>query len=41
MNWAADSASIGLVITFADVYRFWEFARSFRNAVPETLDTGT
>jgi molybdenum cofactor sulfurtransferase len=34
-------ASLGLVTTFADVYRFWEFARSFRNAVPETLDTGT
>ena len=25
-------ASIGLVTTFADVYRFWEFARSFRDA---------
>jgi molybdenum cofactor sulfurtransferase len=32
-------ASIGLVTTFADVYRFWEFARSFRDAEGETLDT--
>ena len=31
-------ASIGLVTTFADVYRFWEFARSFRDAERETLD---
>jgi molybdenum cofactor sulfurtransferase len=31
-------ASIGLVTTFADVYRFWEFARGFRDAERETLD---
>ena len=31
-------ASIGPVTTFADVYRFWEFARSFRDAEGETLD---
>ena len=31
-------ASIGLVTTFADVYRFWDFARSFRNAERTTLD---
>ena len=31
-------ASIGLVTTFADVYRFWEFARSFRDAERETLE---
>ena len=31
-------ASIGLVTTFADVYRFWDFARSFRNAERKTLD---
>ena len=29
-------ASIGLVTTFADVYRFWEFARSFRDAEHDT-----
>ena len=28
-------ASIGLVTTFADVYRFWQFARSFRDAEGE------
>jgi hypothetical protein len=38
VKWAGDPASIGLVTTVADVYRFWEFARSFRNAAPETLD---
>ncbi len=31
-------ASIGLVSTFADVYRFWEFARSFRDAERNRLD---
>jgi molybdenum cofactor sulfurtransferase len=35
-------ASIGLVTTFADVYRFWAFARSFRDAerkTPGNIDT--
>jgi selenocysteine lyase/cysteine desulfurase len=27
----AARASLGLVTTFADVYRFWEFARSYRD----------
>ena len=29
---------LGLATTFADVYRFWEFARSFRDAERATLD---
>ncbi len=33
----AARASIGLVTTFADVYRFWEFARGFRDVPSDAV----
>ena len=33
----AARASIGLATTFADVYKFWEFAERFRDIPSDTL----
>ena len=35
----AARVSLGLVTTFADVYRFWEFAAGFRD-LPSGANTG-
>jgi selenocysteine lyase/cysteine desulfurase len=35
----AARASIGLATTFADVYRFWEFAERFRDVPTSTVET--
>jgi hypothetical protein len=34
-------ASLGLVTTFADVYRFWQFAGTFRDVPAASVDAGT
>ena len=36
----AARASIGLATTFADVYRFWEFALGFRDIPSDSVDAG-
>ena len=33
----AARASLGLATTFADVYRFWQFANSFRDLPSDTI----
>ena len=33
----AARASLGLITTFADVYRFWQFADGFRNLPSDTV----